>query len=133
MDSDRVELQRLSATLVSAVNDRDVGTVLSVWAGDGTMMPPNHPAVSGRKELEAYFTRLFATSRFRFVFTKSELEVIGDVAIERVHYTVEAWRDGAPEPVSDVGKGIHVFRRASRGSSWKLALDLWNSDGARPS
>ena len=128
MDSDREEVQRLSATLLAAVNDRDVEVVLSVWAGDGTMMPPNHPAVGGRSELEMYFTRLFATARFRFVFTQSEIEVIGDVAIERVQYTVESWRDGASEPVNDAGKGIHVFRRASVDSPWKLAVDIWNSD-----
>lgn len=46
---------------------------------------------------------------------------------ERVEYSASAWQaDGGPE-VRDRGKGLHVYRGRTNGS-WKLDMDIWNSD-----
>jgi uncharacterized protein (TIGR02246 family) len=126
-DTDRSAIARASARLLNAVNSSDVDAVLAVWAEDGVMMPPDKLPVSGRGAIEVHFRRLFSNARFRFQFTASEIEVVGDVASERVTYAAEAWVDGASAPRQDRGKGIHVYRRLSSGS-WVLAVDIWNSD-----
>ena len=89
-------------------------------------MPPHHPSVRGRQEIERYFGRLFSVRRFRFVFTSSHIEVCGDVAFERVEYEVAASATAAGPEVRDVGKGLHVYRRQE--GAWRLAMDIWNSD-----
>jgi ketosteroid isomerase-like protein len=89
--------------------------------------PPDRAAVHGRPALEHYFKDRFAASRFRFSFTFSDIQLAGDIAFERLAYTALAWPAGGGPAVEDAGKGLHVYRRQSDGS-WKLVLDIWNSD-----
>jgi ketosteroid isomerase-like protein len=78
-----------------------------------------------------YFRSLFSRRRVRFAFTSSEIELAGDVAVERVTYVASTWPAAGGAAAEDVGKGLHVYRREA-GGSWKLAQDIWNSDTAAP-
>jgi ketosteroid isomerase-like protein len=86
------------------VNRGDTDGVLSVWADDGVLMPPGHPAVIGKPALEEYFRRLFARSRFHFIFTASHVLIDAATAIERVTYTVETWSSGSALPAASAGR-----------------------------
>ena len=126
-DADRSAIAQLSSRLLQAVNASDLPGVVAVWSDEGVMMPPDSQPVNGRAAIEAYFRQLFASSRFRFRFTTSEIQVVGDIASERVSYVAEVWRDGgASTRVHDRGNGIHVFRRLPDGA-WVLSVDIWNS------
>ena len=125
-DPDLRAIAHLSAHLLAAVNRSDVEGVIAAWAEDGVMMPPDVAAVRGRPAIEAYFRRLFSNARFRFMFTRTEVLVLGDVASECVTYTAQVWADGASDPMRDAGKGLHIFRRLPTGE-WVLAVDIWNS------
>ena len=116
-----------TADLLKAVNASDLPGVLAVWSDGGILMAPHHPSVHGRAAIEQYFRGLFRRSRVTFSFTASRIEVSGDLAFERVEYaaSVLPLADG-PER-HDAGKGVHVYRRQADGS-WKLAMDIWNSD-----
>jgi ketosteroid isomerase-like protein len=126
LDSEASAVARATAALLNAVNGSDIAGVLVVWSDEGILMPPHHPAVHGRVEIERYFERIFRKSRFRFSFTSSHIEVCGGIAFERVDYTVSVYPESGPQ-TRDAGKGLHVYRRQPDGS-WKLALDIWNSD-----
>jgi ketosteroid isomerase-like protein len=56
----------------------------------------------------------------------NSVDVVGDVAIERLHYSAVATAPSG-ETTEDVGKGIHSYRRCADGT-WQLAQDIWNSD-----
>lgn len=129
-DAEREAIRAVTTKLLEAVNTSDVAGVMSVWADDPVLMPPNHPAVRGGPEIERYFRRLFETSRVVFVFSASEIRIDADTAIERVEYVSETWVGGAAESISGTGKGLHVYTR--QGGEWKLAFDIWNSDEPRP-
>jgi uncharacterized protein (TIGR02246 family) len=128
---DRAQVRRLSLALLQSVNDSEVAGVRDVWAIDGTLMPPHHPAVSGRDAITQYFTELFQRGRFAFEFTNSRIEVNGNVAIEHVQYTATFFPVGGGTPIHDNGKGLHVFRRQPDGG-WQLNMDIWNTDNQRP-
>jgi ketosteroid isomerase-like protein len=115
-DADCAAIRRITAELLAAVNASDYGRLLGVWADDGVLMPPTHPAVRGRAALEDHFRAVFSARRFKFSFTFSDIKLAGDTAFERLAYSA-----------SSVGKGLHVYRRQADGA-WKLALDIWNSD-----
>jgi ketosteroid isomerase-like protein len=127
-EDDRVEIQKATAELLSAVNSSDDRRLLAIWSDDGVLMPPNHAVVRGRAELEQYFKERFSGTRFRLAFTFSDIQLAGDLAFERLAYTAVIWPAGGAKPVDDAGKGLHVYRRQPDGL-WKLALDIWNSDG----
>ena len=127
LDDDRAAITNATATLLASVNRADVEGVLSVWAEDGEMLPPNHWPVRGFPALRSYFEGLFGRAMFQFTFTEQRLEIFGDVGLERVSYNSQVWLGGAA-PLSDSGKGLHVYRRQADGT-WKLAYDIWNTDG----
>jgi uncharacterized protein (TIGR02246 family) len=126
-ESDAAAIARTRDALLEAVNGSDLAGVLAVWTDEGVLMPPHHPSVRGRLEIERYFSRLFGERRFEFAFTTSRLHVSGDVAVERVEYVASAWPGQGGSTDRDAGKGIHVYRRETDGS-WKLTADIWNSD-----
>ena len=126
-EGDRAAIMRTSAELLSAVNASDANRCLAVWADHGMLMPPNHRSVQGREALDEYFRSLFSLSRFRFTFTSSQIQLAGDIALERVTYMVVVWPGTGGSPVEDFGKGLHVYGRQSNGS-WKLTQDIWSSD-----
>jgi len=94
-------------------------------------MPPNHPSVTGPVAIEAYFRDIFSRGRFQFQFSSSEVVLAGQMAVERVTYTVDLWPAGGGTRVQERGKGVHVYRRQEDGS-WKLRFDIWSSDQPRP-
>ena len=126
-DIDRLAITRTTAELLAAVNTSDADRCSAIWAADGVMMPPHHPSVQGPEAIGDYFRNLFSRSRFNFTFTSSQVDVAGDIALERVTYTALIWRAGDARPIEDVGKGLHVYGRQPNGT-WKLTHDIWNSD-----
>ena len=126
-DADRAAITRTTAELLAAVNAADADRCSALWAADGVLMPPHHPAVPGQEAIVQYFRDLFSRRRFRFTFTSSRVHLAGDTALEHVTYTATTWpADNAP-PLEDAGKGLHVYER-QRDGSWKLTHDIWNSD-----
>ena len=121
-------IRDVTAALLRAVNGSDVDAVMSVWDPRGTLMPPRYPSVRGQKAIRAYFERLFQQNRFTFAFDSSDVRIEGSTAIECVAYSasVEVRQGGATH--TGRGKGVHISWRAA-GGSWKLAIDIWNSDG----
>jgi len=120
-------IARTTAELLAAVNASDADRCSAVWADDGVLMPPHHPAVQGHEAIVNYFRGLFSRSKFRFAFTSSNIHLAGDIALERVTYSAIIWPGEGAEPIEDVGKGLHVYGRQPDGS-WKLTHDIWNSD-----
>lgn len=96
------------------------------------MMPPNVPTVHGRAAIRAHFANLFAGRQFRYNLSHGELQVSGDMAVERVEYHVIIRSTDDGGVAEDSGKGLHLYLRQSDGR-WLLSTDIWNSDrGANP-
>jgi ketosteroid isomerase-like protein len=127
-DVDRLAIMKTTGELLAAVNASDVDHCIAVWADEGVMMPPHHPAVQGRAALRQFFASLFSEAKFRFTFTSSQIDVVGDIALEYVTYSALMWSSlSGGSPADDVGKGLHVYKRQPDGS-WKLTRDIWNTD-----
>jgi len=84
-------IARTTAELLAAVNASNADRCSAVWADDGVLMPPHHPSVQGHEAIVNYFRGLFSRSKFRFAFTSSNIDLAGDIALERVTYTAIIW------------------------------------------
>ena len=127
--TDHAEIQAVREALRTAVNTSDVPGILECWAPDGVLMPPHHPRVQGHAAMAEYFRSVFARRRLSFTFTESSVTLVGDVAFERLTYTVVATPVAKGQPSDDAGKGLHVYARQPDGR-WRIVQDIWNSDRA---
>jgi ketosteroid isomerase-like protein len=55
-----------------------------------------------------------------------QVDEIGDTACEVGQYTMKLQPPGG-EPVTDIGNYVVVWKRQSD-DSWKLAVDIWNTN-----
>ena len=125
--TDHSEIGAVREALRTAVNASDVDGILACWAPDGVLMPPHHPRVQGHAAIAEYFRTVFARRSLSFTFTESSVTLVGDVAFERLTYTVVAKSLTDGRATDDVGKGLHVYARQPDGR-WRIAQDIWNSD-----
>ena len=131
-DDEHIAIDRVRETLVAAVNRSDAESASQLWTDDAWMMPPNVPTIHGRAAIRAHFADLFARRQFRYTLSQSELQVSGDIALERIEYHVIVSSKNDGSTAEDSGKGLHVYRRHPDGR-WLLSADIWNSDGgAKP-
>jgi ketosteroid isomerase-like protein len=123
--ADSAAVDDLRQQALTAVNAGD--TTLSYMTDDVVVMPPNAPAVAGRPAAQAWFGAATRQLRFSLAYTSCNVEFARDLALERCAGTLALTPVAGGSTVSDVWKGIHVYRRNATGE-WKLALDIWNSD-----
>ena len=132
IENEHIAIDRVREALVAAVNRSDAESASQLWTDDGQMMPPNYPTIHGRAAIRAHFADLFTRRQFRYTLRNSELQVSGDIALERVEYHVIVTSNDDGSTTEDSGKGLHVYRRHPDGR-WLLSADIWNSDrGANP-
>lgn len=103
------------------------------FSRDAILLPPAHPAVQGREEIQKYFGKIFQTWGTKLYLESRELHVMSDWALDRGVYQVDLVpHEEATEPIREQGNYIAVLRRGAD-ASWKLARSIWNSDAASPS
>jgi ketosteroid isomerase-like protein len=130
--NDRDIIERLRAEYVDAFNRQDIRTMTGYIAADIDAMAPGRPAICGIDAQIQFWHEGFAAARSFLFVLPDDLELIGDVAVDRHRWVLDslAARDG--RPVHDEGKGIWIWRRQVDGG-WKIARSIWNSDLPRAS
>jgi ketosteroid isomerase-like protein len=123
--ADSAAINSLRQQALVAVNAGDA--TLAYFADDVVLMPPNAPMVTGLPDARAWFGEATRQFQFSVSYTNCDVEFVGDLAIERCAGTLALTPLAGGPTVSDVWKGIHLYRRNSSGE-WKMALDIWNSD-----
>ncbi len=106
----------------------DVAALTGQFADNAVRLPPNQPILVGkeavRSDLQAYLNRY----RQEEVDVAEEVRVVGDLAYVRGTAKARATPKATGAAViDDSGKWVTVFRRQSDGS-WKIVVDIWNSN-----
>jgi ketosteroid isomerase-like protein len=118
---------------VNAVRELEVSSIMSgdltipYAADDILIMPPNAPMVVGIEAARTWVTEFMATFTMQELrYTDAKVTVSGNLAVE--HYAGSMTLVmGEGEPMTETVKGIHVYRKGADGT-WKMAMDVWNSD-----
>jgi ketosteroid isomerase-like protein len=129
-DKDKIRgvVEEATRILLPPVSDLDAYLNL-YYADDARLLPPNHATVTGR---EAISGRLRSTGTIQeFKLTILALEGRNDLAYVHGAYQMTVTPPGAAEPVGDEGKYVEIWRKQPNGS-WKVVLDIFNSDLAAP-
>jgi ketosteroid isomerase-like protein len=106
---------------------RDVAGVVSFYADDAIVMPPNAPRITGKQAIHDEWAAM-AVPGFDLSWAASKVEAAssGDLVYETGIYVLHT-KDAKGTPVTDQGKILQVWKKQTDGS-WKAVADMWNSD-----
>jgi ketosteroid isomerase-like protein len=113
------------AALQNADNLGDLETVLSLYAEDAMLLPPNEARVSGKAAIRRRYEGLFARTRMAARFEVDEERATG--AYGYIRGRMIGKRTATDGTVEDLaGKFVMLFRKGAKG--WQIASLIWNTD-----
>ncbi len=124
-DKDKAAIRASTDAFVKSVLAADFVAVSNLYTEGATLMPPNQLAAQGRPAILAWM-KAFPPAK-ELALKIVEIEGRGDLAYVRGEFAMAVAPPGAPGPVKDSGKYVEVRRRDKDGS-WKIAVDIFNSD-----
>ena len=125
--SDRETISNRRTEFLKAFNSENIEGMAGMLNDDSISMPPNQPAVKGKDAARRFWGEGIAVATSKFAIVPEELEIVGDVAIDQFHWTVDSTPRAGGSSIHDEGKCIWIWRR-QRDGSWKTARSIWNSD-----
>ena len=113
---------------LALIRDHDAAGVSKLYASDGAMMEPGAAIAQGQPALEKAWGGLMQMPGFGLTFKADKIVVAkgGDMALDQGTYLLSL--TGPKGPTKDVGKYVVVWRNID--GQWKVAADIFNSDGA---
>jgi ketosteroid isomerase-like protein len=127
--SDRQAIEQVREREIGSFNAGAPDSGAAVYAANAVLMAPNEPAVNGRESIRAWLKRNTDQYRVDGRYTKADIVVAGDWAIERYDGEMTLTPKAGGRPIQNRLKGIHIYRREPDGS-WRIAQDVWNSNTA---
>jgi uncharacterized protein (TIGR02246 family) len=105
----------------------DLAGVLSFYADDATVLPPNEPAIVSKQAIHDEWATLLASGvNLSWKADKVEAANSGDLVYETGTYGLNM-KDDKGNSVTDKGKVLQVWKKQADGS-WKAVADMWSSD-----
>jgi ketosteroid isomerase-like protein len=124
------EVRSLDRQWEDAVNSGDAATAASLYADDALLLPPDTEPIHGRAGIEAFFVE-FVKLQPSISLETLRIEEGGGLAANGGRYKLELRLPGAPEPSTDIGQYVGVFKRQADGSL-KYIMDTWNTNAPLP-
>jgi len=111
--------------IIAADNARDIDRVMSFYADDAVLMPPNASPVTGHRAIRPRYETLFAAMSPAIVSTLDEVRVAGDWAFVRGKNTgvLRSRSGGETRALNDVF--VMILQRQGDGQ-WKIARLIWH-------
>lgn len=122
---DIAAIQRCHDEFSRSMVTRDFETASRTYDENAVLMPPNHPAVCGRKAIKKWLAGFPPVSQFRVEIEESDARE--DLAYVRGAFSMIFQPEGAPGPIEEIGKYLEIRKRQPDGS-WLLIVDITNSD-----
>jgi len=126
-DTERA-LREVDRKWSEAAATKDVDKVVSFYAENAIVLPPNAVIAQTKDSVRAIWKELLDTPGLRISWMAQKVEVAKSGELGYVSGTYELqMNDPSGKPVNDRGKYLEVMKRQSDGS-WKCVADTWNSD-----
>lgn len=92
------------------------------------VLAPNAPKATGREAIRQLFAGFFALPNLKIGWQPDDVRVAGsgDLGYSTGHYAM-SFNDASGKVVEDRGKYVTIWER-QRNGSWKVAVDIFNSD-----
>ncbi len=124
---DDKSLRETDIAFAKAAAAKELDRVVSYYADDASMFPPNAPIGKGKEAIKKNWMGLLGRPGLSISWepTTAVSSKNGDLGYTSGTYQMSATGpDG--KPVSDTGKYVEVWRKD--GGKWKVIADIFNSD-----
>jgi len=114
---------------IEAAEAGDVEALLELRTDDFVAMPPNHPPVRGKAEVEGFLRGMFSTLAVRETVRSESVTVDGSLAYDRGVFSGQATMKSSGDTISLDGKYLWIAVRGPDGA-WKYAVQMWSDNSA---
>ncbi len=128
---DEADLRALLQDVEEKWNTADLDGVLTHYADDVVLMPPDRDEIVGKDALRLFWDAFMEANTGTWKPTIEHVEVSGDLAFARLGFVETATPKAGGEAVTDVGKSVSIYRRGADGS-WRTILEIWNVHATAP-
>src|SRR4051812_35676292 len=133
-DTAKADLKSLKDTDVALNSDlaaRDLEKVLSHYADDAAMLPPNAPLMKGKEAIRSNYRELLADPNMSFAGTTVSTDVSksGDMAYTQGLFALTGTNPKTKKTETVHGKYVTIFKKQADGT-WKVVQDINNADAA---
>ena len=105
----------------------NIGELMSLFADDAVVMPPNDSNLFGKKEIQGWWEDYFQNFRVRSsVDTELEVTAADDQLFETAAFSVEIVPKQRGAVIRDDIRSLIVWKRDASGA-WKISQMMWNS------
>jgi len=125
---DRAILMQASRDWAKACATGNVELIVSFWADDAIVLPPDQAAVMGKEAIREFVRQSLAIPGFSLTWEPEQATIAegGDLG-----YLIEGnqstFKDTTGMLVTQNGKVTTIWRKDSAGQ-WKCVIDIWNSN-----
>ena len=124
------EIKDVTRRFREAFNRGDLAAAVEFYTDDATFLHPNGQIVSGKQAIKEIFETGRAFDLRKLNFESIEVGYDGNLAYERGIINMDIEPVGG-QAMADKGKYLVVMKGREDGS-WKVAVDIWNSDLPQP-
>jgi len=105
----------------------NVDGIVSLFADDAILMPPNDTSLYGKEEIRAWWEEYFQWFRITSSVEEDNAVIVnGDQAFSRTSAAVVISPTRRGDEIRDEIRGLTVWRREANGE-WKITHQMWNS------
>ena len=123
-------IREMTNAFQEAVRAEDWAAASQAYSGDALIMPPNQDLVEGRAGWIAWVGAM-SFSVTEYSIDIQDIDARGDLAFVRGTFNEILAVEGLPDPITDNGKFIQIWRQQANGS-WQITVDIYNSNVPLP-
>ena len=131
----RVDLKAEEAAIMKAdsawsaysAESKDVERVVSYFADDAVLVPPDQPIVKGKEALRKFVEESFKIPGFSISWRSSDIKLSPDGKLAYMYgENMTTMNDSTGNKISIPGRGYSIWRKEPDGN-WKCVVDIFNS------
>jgi ketosteroid isomerase-like protein len=124
-------INALSDREIAAFSGENIPEIEAIFTDDVVLMPPGEPAIEGLAAGVAWAKSMYEVFSVVGSYSSTDVTVSGDLAVQQLAGQLTMTPKAGGDSMTEEIKGIHVLRRQEDGS-WKIAVDVWNTDSPPP-
>ena len=130
LEAELSALREAATRYQDAASAKDAMTVVSMYDEDALMIPPSAEMVEGLEGVRGYRFGFIETPgvELEFELIRAEVAATGDMGWTLSIGDITIARPDGP-PGRDRVRDFHTWKKQTDGS-WKVVVDIWNSDPA---